>query len=74
MQYQKRERLISDEVTRSQGGTIAARWSRLHAREMACEKINEMFGLNMKVSFREDESEEKDPAPDLLNMGGEPDE
>lgn len=74
VQYQKRERLISDEVTRSQGGTIAARWSRLHAREMACEKINEMFGLNMKVSFREDESEGKDPAPDLLNMGGEPDE
>ena len=42
----KRERLIIDEVTRNQGGTIASRYSRLQSRRMACEQINRMFGLN----------------------------
>lgn len=52
--YQKRERLITDEVTRSQGGTIASRYSRLAMREQACNKINEMFGLDVSVKYRED--------------------
>lgn len=52
--YQKKERMISDEVLRSQGGTIASRYSRLNARRQAVEKINKMFGLNIEVSFRED--------------------
>lgn len=52
--YQKRERLISDEVMRSQGGTIASRYSRLNARRKACEEINKMFGLNIDCDFRED--------------------
>ena len=72
VQYQKRERLISDEVNRSQGGTIASRWSRLHAREMACEKINKMFGLNMSVHFREDDSSSSEqPLPSDILTGGE---
>lgn len=52
--YQKKERLISDEVTRSQGGTIASRYSRLQARREAVEKINDMFSLNILVNYRED--------------------
>lgn len=52
--YQKRERLISDEVIRSQGGTIASRYSRLNARRKACKEINKMFGLNIDCDFRED--------------------
>ena len=52
--YQKRERLITDEVTRSQGGTIASRYSRLAMREQACNRINEMFGLDVSVKYRED--------------------
>ena len=52
--YQKRERLISDEVTRSQGGTIAIRYSKLNARRQACDEINRMFGLNISCDFRED--------------------
>ena len=52
--YQKRERLISDEVTRSQGGTIAIRYSKLNARRQACEEINRMFGLDIWCDFRED--------------------
>ena len=51
--YQKRERLISDEVNRSQGGVIASRYSRLLARQQAFDEINKMFGLNIKVKFRE---------------------
>lgn len=56
MNIQKRERLITDEVTRNQGGVIASRYSRLNARKQACEQINKMFGLNIDVGFREDYS------------------
>ena len=52
--FQKRERMVSDEVTRSQGGTVASRYSRLNARIQACEQINKMFGLNIECDFRED--------------------
>ena len=51
---QKKERMISDEVNRLQGGTIASRYSRLEARKQACEQINEMFGLNIDCDFRDD--------------------
>lgn len=50
----KKERLITDEVTRNQGGTIASRYSRLESRRQACRQINEMFGLNIWVDYRED--------------------
>lgn len=51
---QKKERLITDEVTRNQGGTIASRYSRLNARRDACKQINAMFGLNIWCDYRED--------------------
>ena len=50
----KKERLITDEVIRNQGGTIASRYSRLEARREACKKINTMFGLNIWCDYRED--------------------
>lgn len=53
----KRERLIIDEVTRNQGGTIASRYSRLESRRQACKQINEMFGLNIQCDYREDYQE-----------------
>lgn len=52
--YSKKERLISDEVARQNGGTIACRYSRLEMRRQACEQINRMFGLNIEVDFRPD--------------------
>lgn len=52
--YQKKERMISDEVLRNQGGTIASRYSRLKARQEAVEQINDMFGLDIEVSYQED--------------------
>lgn len=50
----KKERLISDEVTRELGGTMASRFSRLGIRKQACEQINAMFGLNIDVDYKED--------------------
>lgn len=50
----KKERMITDEVTRNNGGTIASRYSRLEARRQACKQINEMFGLNVSCDYRED--------------------
>lgn len=58
--YQKKERMITDEVLRNQGGTIASRYSRLEARREACEKINQMFGLDISVDYREDYREADD--------------
>lgn len=52
--YQKKERLVSDEVIRNMGGTIASRYSRLEMRRQAADRINKMFGLNIEVNFRED--------------------
>ena len=54
LNVQKKERLVSDEVMRNMGGVIASRYGRLNARRQACEQINEMFGLNIEVDYRED--------------------
>lgn len=51
---QKKERMVTDEVTRNLGGTIASRYSRLNSRREAVEKINNMFGTNIEVNYRED--------------------
>lgn len=50
----KKERLITDEVQRNQGGVIANRYSRLEARRQACKQINDMFNLDIWVDYRED--------------------
>ena len=51
----KKERLVSDEVSRNLGGTIASRYSRLEMRRIACEQINKMFSeLHVECYFRED--------------------
>lgn len=50
----KKERMIIDEVVRNQGGVVASRYSRLEARRQACKQINEMFGLDIWVDYRED--------------------
>lgn len=54
LNLQKKERLVSDEVTRNMGGIIASRYGRLNARRQACEQINDMFGLDISVDYRED--------------------
>lgn len=71
--YQKKERMISDEVLRNQGGTIASRYSRLEARREAVEQINKMFGLDISVDYREDYREMDDEVvfPGDTGGGGE---
>ena len=54
----KKERVVSDEVQRNQGGTIASRYGRLEARQDAFDQINKMFGLDIGVEYREFSDEE----------------
>lgn len=68
--YQKKERMISDEVIRNQGGTIASRYSRLEARREAVEQINNMFGLDIEVDYREDYREMDDEVVFPGDTGG----
>ena len=51
---QKKERVNTDEVTRSMGGTLASRNARLEARKKAADEINKMFDLDISVHFKED--------------------
>lgn len=73
---QKKERLITDEVTRNQGGTIASRYSRLESRRQAVKKINDMFGTNIEVNYREDfqqvddNNQPEDPGSDTIGGAG----
>lgn len=71
---QKKERLITDEVTRNQGGTIASRYSRLQARREAVDKINAMFGTDIMVNYREDFQEINDGDGKDTTKGGENDD
>ncbi len=74
---QKKERMITDEVMRNQGGIVASRYSRLESRKTAARKINQMFGTNIDVEYREDyqipDVENVDNSvdnPDVGNGGG----
>lgn len=60
LNIQKKERLVADEVTRNMGGTIASRYSRLEMRRKAAEEINDMFGTDIEVNYREDYREADD--------------
>lgn len=50
---EKKERLVSDEINSNLGGVEAQRFCRLNARRQAAKKINEMFGLNIEVDYRQ---------------------
>lgn len=51
LQYQKKERNITDEINAMQGGTIASRFSRFEPRKRAIEEINNKFNYNIKVEY-----------------------
>lgn len=67
----KQERLITDEVSSSQGSTISSRYSRLECRKQAVEKINEMFGLDIEVDYRKDYQDIDLDIPSNDTMGGD---
>ena len=51
----KKERMITDEVTRNQGGIIASRFSVEEARKQGCKEIEKIFALTgVDCIFRED--------------------
>lgn len=50
----KKERMVTDEVSRNMGSTVASRYTRLEMRKQACKQINKMFGLNIDVEYRAD--------------------
>lgn len=60
---EKKERLVTDEITSNLGGVEAQRYIMLNSRRQAADKINTMFGTNIQVDFRQDFS--------LLNLKNE---
>ena len=71
----KNERMVVSEVVAGIGMTEANRQIRLKARKDACKQINEMFGLNVDVEFREDvDIIERLIYSELMDIGGETDE
>lgn len=48
---EKRERLVTDEVTASQGGVVASRYSRYTPRKQAIDEINKKWGLNIEIEY-----------------------
>lgn len=50
----KKERVNTDEVARSMGGSLMSRNIRQAPRERAVELINKKYGLNLKVTFSEE--------------------
>jgi len=51
--FNKKERMIKDEVQRTQGGVVASRYSRLKSRQEAADMINNMFGLDISVEYND---------------------
>ena len=63
---EKKERLLTDEVSADMGSTVSFRNTRLMMRKQACEKINKMFDLNISVEYRQDGE-----IKSLANNGGD---
>lgn len=79
LQEQKKERVIVDEMSASQGGTIASRFSRFEPRKRAIEEINKKWNLDLEVSYYDGdpttEKGEQDVSDDSgLSDDSEPDE
>lgn len=70
---EKRERLITSEVDKAEGSTIANRFSKLAMRQKACEEINKMFGLNISCEYRGGNGKENN-GEDGTEVGGAGDE
>ena len=51
IQLNKKERLITDEMQASEGGTIASRFNRFNPRLKAIKEINEKWNLDIKVAY-----------------------
>lgn len=52
---EKKERLITSEITFSQGGALVSRMSRINSRKAAIDKINKKYGESFGVRFYDDD-------------------
>lgn len=59
----KRERLLASEVISNLGAVYAQRYTGLNSRREAADKINEMFGTNIEVDFRQNTAPINDESP-----------
>lgn len=66
--FQKKERMTTNEVERSAGAISASRNSRLNARKQACQQINEMFGLNIDCDYRNEYKEMFDEEEEQMEL------
>jgi hypothetical protein len=48
----KKERLVSNEVDINMGGVIAQQYLRLEPRELACQQMSELLGVDITVEYR----------------------
>lgn len=66
--FEKKERLITDEATSNNGLIASFAELQLEARQRACDRINELFGLSVTVKRRVETVENS--APTVENSGG----
>lgn len=59
----KKERLVSDEVTANGDQTSMMRYVNLNERRVAAKKINDKYGLDISVSYYTDEERKANMAP-----------
>lgn len=64
VQETKKERLITDEMQASMGGTIASRFTRFESRKDAIDKINAKWNLNIEVEYYDGEPSTKEEESD----------
>jgi len=72
IQETKKERLITDELTASQGGTIASRYNRFEPRKRAIDEINKKWPeLHMSVRYYDGEPSTDENDNDLKDERGD---
>lgn len=67
----KAERLVSDEVSANDSQIMTYRLSGIQARKQACERIADMFGVDMSVEWNNDVDAMADMAANNAVNGGE---
>ena len=72
IQETKKERLITDELTASQGGTIASRYNRFEPRKRAIDEINKKWPeLHMSVRYYDGEPSTDEDDKELKDERGD---
>lgn len=65
---EKKERLITSEITFSQGGALVSRMSRINSRQSAIDKINKIYGENFGVQFYDEDPSIKEVIENVPDM------